>query len=157
MVPNICGKASKDHFWGHTKKRSEKVSRHLFGQVCKNFGKNLLHPQKFACSYIHGVKPGTQILTFNQPKSIVYYGVFLSLFLFRWVPKRGAFMAKGRHSRGRHRRFGCPKLSPLDLPLLKRQFSTMKITTHFSCCAQNLTPLFKHWYSICNIWKYFVI
>jgi len=28
------------------------------------------------------------------------------MFLLPWAPKRGAFMAKGRHSTGRHRGWG---------------------------------------------------
>jgi len=44
------------------------------------------------------------------------------MFLLSWAPKRGAFMAKGRHSRGCHRSLGdsCPKLFPLDPPLYTR-------------------------------------
>jgi len=36
------------------------------------------------------------------------------MFLLPWAPKRGAFMAKGHHSRGCHRGLGgsCPKLPP---------------------------------------------
>ena len=54
MAPKVCRKTSEDHFWGVTpQKRSAKVARQLFCQVCKTLGKNPLHPQEFACSYTY--------------------------------------------------------------------------------------------------------
>jgi len=45
MAPNDCSKTSKDHsLGGHTKKRSEKIARLLFGQVWEKLGKNPLLP-----------------------------------------------------------------------------------------------------------------
>ena len=65
MVPNIvwlqiwsptfAEKQVKTIFGGHTKKRSVKCARQLFSQVWGNLGKNLLHPQTFACSYTYVV------------------------------------------------------------------------------------------------------
>jgi len=49
MALNVCGPFSG----GHTKKRSARVGRQLFGQVWENLGKSPLHQQKFACFYIY--------------------------------------------------------------------------------------------------------
>jgi len=57
------------------------------------------------------------MLTFNQAKSIVYFKVFLSLFLLPWAPNRGAFMAKGRHSRVSTDVWG--EVAPKSLPWIR--------------------------------------
>jgi len=54
LAPKVCRKAREDHFLGVTpQKRSPKFPRQLFWKVWKNFGKNALHPQEFARSYIY--------------------------------------------------------------------------------------------------------
>jgi len=40
-----------------SQKRWVKFAQQIFGQVWENLGKNLLHSQKFACSYTYDWKP----------------------------------------------------------------------------------------------------
>jgi len=56
MVPQITW---RPFFRGHPKNGlhekifAQEVAQNFFGRVWGNSGKNLLHPQKFACSYTH--------------------------------------------------------------------------------------------------------
>jgi len=62
MTPNACEKHISPFLGGHTKKgHHDLCGRKFVGknrtklsrQVSVNSGKNLLHPQKFACSYTY--------------------------------------------------------------------------------------------------------
>jgi len=62
------------------------------------------------------------------------------MFLLPWTPKRGAFMAKGRHSRGRHKGLGgqLPQTAPLDPPL----YPNVATAKNWTCPGDLLIHLF---------------
>ena len=52
-LPRFAEKHVKTFLGDTPQKRWAKVPRQLSWKVCENLGKNALHPQEFACSYIY--------------------------------------------------------------------------------------------------------